>query len=206
MANVQHSTLTDPNLHEPKGASTAAADQLYRSNGSGSGTWTNANRFPGTGWGQYRNATFVGTTFDAFTTTDKLLTFTEETLVDQLPISFAGTTFNQVNVSTDTLRFSATGDLYAITLTFEVYSTSGTPVSMDLHIYGSSDGTTYATNLGETTISLVKGAGQVITETSLFPVTANMVAHGARIFMRTNTGTVNIINIGLVTARVHKAR
>jgi len=206
MANVQHSTLTDPNLHEPKGASTAAADQLYRSNGSGSGTWTNANRFPGTGWGQYRNATFVGTTFDAFTTTEKLLTFTEDVTVSQIPISLGGTTTSLMDLATDTLEFVSAGDLHTITLTFEVYSTSGSPVSLDLHIYGSSDGTTYATTLGETTVSLIKGAGQVITETSLFPVTANMVTHGARIYMRTNTGTANIINIGLITARVHKAR
>ena len=206
MANVQHSTLTDPNLHEPKGASTAAADQLYRSNGSGSGTWTNANRFPGTGWGQYRNATYVGTTTDNFTTTEKLLTFTEDVTVSQIPISLGGTTTSLMNLSTSTLNFVSAGDLHTITLTFEVYSASGSPAHMDLHIYGSSDGTTYTTNLGETTVYLDKGAGQVITETSLFPVTANMVAHGARIYMRTNTGTANIINIGLITARVHKAR
>lgn len=40
MAQVQHSALTDPNLHEPKGASTASVGTVYVSNGSGSGTWT----------------------------------------------------------------------------------------------------------------------------------------------------------------------
>lgn len=39
MANIQHSALTDPNLHEPKGASTAASGKVYVANGSGSGTW-----------------------------------------------------------------------------------------------------------------------------------------------------------------------
>jgi hypothetical protein len=39
MADVQHSALTDPELHEPKGASTATAGQVYVANGSGSGTW-----------------------------------------------------------------------------------------------------------------------------------------------------------------------
>ena len=80
------------------------------------------------------------------------------------------------------------------------------PASVDMKLYGSSDGTTYGTLLGETTVSLIKGAGQIITESSLFPVTANMVTHGARLYLRTNTGTANIINIGLITARVHKAR
>jgi hypothetical protein len=39
MATVQHSVLTDPNLHEPKGVSTAATNNIYVANGSGSGTW-----------------------------------------------------------------------------------------------------------------------------------------------------------------------
>ena len=39
MANVEHSTITDPNLHEPKGISAASADELYFADGGGSGTW-----------------------------------------------------------------------------------------------------------------------------------------------------------------------
>lgn len=39
MANIQHSALTDPQLHEPKGVSTAASGKVYRANGSGSGVW-----------------------------------------------------------------------------------------------------------------------------------------------------------------------
>jgi hypothetical protein len=37
-----HRTLTDPELHEPKGVSTAPADSVYLSTGSGSGLWTPA--------------------------------------------------------------------------------------------------------------------------------------------------------------------
>lgn len=40
MANIQHSALTGSDLHEPKGAATAASGTTYVSNGSGSGTWT----------------------------------------------------------------------------------------------------------------------------------------------------------------------
>ena len=35
----QHNTLTDPELHEPKGVSTASADTVYVAGGSGTGTW-----------------------------------------------------------------------------------------------------------------------------------------------------------------------
>jgi hypothetical protein len=39
MANVSHASITDPNIHEPKGVATAAADKAYVANGSGSGAW-----------------------------------------------------------------------------------------------------------------------------------------------------------------------
>lgn len=206
MANVQHSTLTDPNLHEPKGASTAAADQLYRSNGSGSGTWTNANRFPGTGWAKYTNTTYVGTTVLPISTTEVLVPFTTDDTVTQIPISLAGTTSPLMDLATEKLLFVSVGDLHSITFNTKIYSTSGSPSFLNLILYGSSDGTTYSTILGDTTVSLVKGAGQVITVSSLIPVTSNMVTHGAKIYMVTNTGTANMIDIGLITARVHKAR
>jgi len=39
MANTGHEALTGTDLHEPKGAAAATADQVYVANGSGSGTW-----------------------------------------------------------------------------------------------------------------------------------------------------------------------
>lgn len=39
MANVQHSTLTDPELHEPKDISTASSGEVYVADGSSSGAW-----------------------------------------------------------------------------------------------------------------------------------------------------------------------
>lgn len=40
MANIQHSAITDPNIHEPKGAASASSGAVYVANGSGSGSWT----------------------------------------------------------------------------------------------------------------------------------------------------------------------
>jgi hypothetical protein len=40
MPNVEHSAITDPNIHEPKGIAAATADQIYVSDGAGSGDWT----------------------------------------------------------------------------------------------------------------------------------------------------------------------
>lgn len=57
MANISHSTLTDPYLHEPKGVAAATTGKQYRSNGAGSGAWEKIN-----GFGQYQDSrTTVGT-------------------------------------------------------------------------------------------------------------------------------------------------
>ena len=39
MADVQHSTLTDPELHEPKGVTAASSGKVYVADGSSSGAW-----------------------------------------------------------------------------------------------------------------------------------------------------------------------
>lgn len=39
MADLQHSTLTDPKIHEPKGVSTATSGHVYIADGAGSGSW-----------------------------------------------------------------------------------------------------------------------------------------------------------------------
>lgn len=210
MANVQHSSLTDPNLHEPKGVSTATANQLYFADGAGSGNWRNYSRIPGTGWGKYSNVNYTGTTYLTLpANTETVIPF--DTAVDEtnLPMSISGTTTSLMNLGTEKLQFVNVGDLHSLTFTTKIYSFTGSaPSHLDFRLYGSTDGTTYSTLLGETTVSLVKGAGQVITETALFNVTANMASYGAKIKIGIpNTGTsTNIIDIGLITARVHRAR
>lgn len=47
MANVNHSTLTDPYLHEPKGIASAGAGNVYVADGAGSGSWVENHRFIG---------------------------------------------------------------------------------------------------------------------------------------------------------------
>ena len=207
MANIQHKDIPDAQRHEPKGISTASANQLYMSDGSASGSWVAASRMAGTGWAQYSNTTYVGTTTLSITSTEVLIPFTTAVSEAQLPISLAGATpSNLFNTSTNKLSFVAIGDLHAVTVAFETYSTSGSPTFVDLIMYGSSDGTTYSTLLGRKTMPVLKsGGGQHFVETSLFPVTSNMVNHGAQIYLVTDA-TVRIINLGLITGRVHRAR
>lgn len=37
---VQHSTITDPDIHEPKGVASASQGQVYAADGAGSGDWS----------------------------------------------------------------------------------------------------------------------------------------------------------------------
>lgn len=39
MADVQHSAIADPDIHEPKGVAAAASGEVYVANGAGSGAW-----------------------------------------------------------------------------------------------------------------------------------------------------------------------
>ena len=44
MATVEHADIIDPQIHEPKGISIAAANTVYVANGSASGSWTKIPR------------------------------------------------------------------------------------------------------------------------------------------------------------------
>jgi len=211
MANVQHSSLTDPNLHEPKGISTATADQVYISDGSGSGNWRNVSRTPGTGWGQYSNSVYTGSTYLTIDSTGVILPFDTNVNVTQLPITLTGSTGSLMDLTTERLLFVSANDIHSITLGFFIGTETGSAAYVDLSMYTSTDGTTYATLVGETTYPILKSTGgtvnQYINASSLFPVSSNMATYGAKIQLKTATGdAINIKDINLITTRVHKAR
>ena len=211
MANVQHSDLTDADgIHEPKGISTANSNQLYIADGSGSGNWRDITRIPGTGWGKYSNQSYIGTTTLALPSgAETVIPFDTADNEDELPIGIGGATTSLMNLVNNKLQFVNENDLHSLTFTAEIYSFSGSaPAYVDFILYGSSDGTNYNVNLGETTIPILKSSGgQILTETAQFNVTANMATHGAKIKIHVPSGTsTNIINIGLISTRVHRAR
>lgn len=45
MSTIEHTLIADQDLHEPKGISTATANQIYIANGSGSGSWQDLGDF-----------------------------------------------------------------------------------------------------------------------------------------------------------------
>lgn len=45
MTDISHSSIADPNIHEPKGVASASSGEVYVANGSGSGAWTSLNKY-----------------------------------------------------------------------------------------------------------------------------------------------------------------
>lgn len=45
MANINHSSISDPYIHEPKGITTATAGSVYVADGAGSGDWVDAHSY-----------------------------------------------------------------------------------------------------------------------------------------------------------------
>jgi hypothetical protein len=43
--SVQHSAITDPNIHEPKGVASAASGAIYVADGAGSGAWYSPTQY-----------------------------------------------------------------------------------------------------------------------------------------------------------------
>ena len=107
MANINHNTLSDPYLHEPKGITTALAGTIYVANGSGSGAWT-------------AKQTLVGETLTGY--------LEDVSAVEKvyLPIPFAGTISKITTVleasisssnSTVTVKNSAGSSMGTLTIT-----------------------------------------------------------------------------------------
>jgi hypothetical protein len=124
MANVNHSSLTDPYLHEPKGASTATAGEVYVADGVGSGTWTQNHRHVG------GHLTFSTSTPYAHstTTTDTVLNPTF-TLVDNN--GFSGVASPNARIQYD----GAEDISAALTGTFSFQQASGTSRQVELAFY-----------------------------------------------------------------------
>ena len=66
---IAHSTLTDPEIHEPKGASTATSGQVYAATGSGGGAWAKPFKYAGAHTGYSTGTPYV----HAITAVDSVL-------------------------------------------------------------------------------------------------------------------------------------
>lgn len=145
MPNVAHSTITDPNIHEPKGAATALAGEVYVADGAASGGW----KYPGGSvYGNIysKDATIaistIGTTakkFAVFNTNGPSNLVTADHTNDQLTVTVAGV--YKVD-ATFSMATSAAGDAGTYQLHLRVNGTENAAIGCRHYFSGSSDNDT----------------------------------------------------------------
>ena len=203
---IQHNAITDPDIHEPKGASTASADQIYVSDGAGSGTWTNLADLYYTGWSLFEDNAYtdtsgvylsIGTTATPVTV-NKLGANTDET---QAPVDATTTLFN---ASTNEFQPINAGDLYSLQLSFTVQAVTGSPSTLTFDLAYTNDDP--ATIVVAQKVEAVPSAGAHICCLNMLPTTQDLVDFGGQIRLTADAGTVSIKDIKLLITRIHKAR
>ena len=108
-----HNTITDPNIHEPKGIASATIGQVYVSDGAGSGSWQNAPTIPHacirTLEGDSQAVGTIGTTPITlpFTTAGPATVLTADELNNRIVVNEAGDYFVSFQIS---FRTTAAGD------------------------------------------------------------------------------------------------
>jgi len=191
-----HSTLSDPHLHEPKGASTATAGRVYISNGSGSGSWIHIP----TGWGYYQHngsAQVIGTT-DV-----KLLINGSGALTNtaHLPREIRGTSqlWDTTNSKINSIRL---GDFYTVRLDLPITARSAaTELTVSVDVGGGAT---------PSLIALPKfvGVGKtapftVSVDIPLATLTAAAQTNGFQFFLKVDAGSIDITNPSITIARIH---
>jgi hypothetical protein len=196
MANVEHSTLTGAELHEPKGVAGALANKIYISDGAASGTWT----YMPHGWAYYVDTAAA----QNITTTASKLSINglgAATNVDYLPPEIRGSGVLW-NTTTDKITPMKIGDAYSVRIDLPVNAKTGLPTTLifELDIGGGAAPTTVivardiaVTRTPPYTLSIA------------FPIftLATFVTNGGQIFISTDTGTVDVLLPAITLVRTH---
>jgi hypothetical protein len=196
MAEVNHSTLTDPKLHEPKGCSTASSGMVYVSNGAGSGQW----KYIPTGWGYYKDDDSAQnfTSSASKMTLDGAGATTEE---DFLPNAIRGTD-SLWDTTNDFLTPIALGDIYNIRLDLPVTAVASAPtkILVTLDIGGSGSITNALL-----THTVDVPASQPYTVSMNFTVSVNsaFLANGLQVFVASDTGNFDVTKPAILISRTY---
>lgn len=191
MADVQHSGLTDPNLHEPKGVGAAAADKVYVTDGAGSGDFHTTGDITRTGvWNYDDNAT--SSTPITLTPLNTFVDLTNDGLganTLEFPMPDVADPWN---TSTNRIDFSdlAIGDWVDIRIDVTVTTTAANTVTTLAFELGLG-GTPFEISIGA---NYFKAAGtyNITRYLGLFVGSANTRDNPAKIKMKSDAGTATV--------------
>lgn len=200
MANVQHAALTTTDLHEPKGVAGASAFKVYVADGDGSGAWTISPH----GWGMYADSK-TGASDQVVTNSAAKLQNDgagAATVITKLPpaIRGSGTLWDTTNDKFTPMQLH---DAYVITLQAVVTSEASSPT--ELTVQFDIGGTGSVSNVVlERYIELGgRAVPYNINVTGGLYVTATMLTNGVTIYVKTDTGTVDINDFEILINRTH---
>lgn len=224
MANLQHKDIPEAQLHEPKGASTASAGDVYVSDGAGSGTWTTAEALGSgaapagslliadgsgglgftryQGWAQYEDTnTTVGTPSQTLAASTRT-----KWINDGGTLSLTKNPSDLVNPLWDTTNYKhqpvSAFDIYHLRMSFYAENYAGSSPYLDIELdIGGSIGTIFGRG-----VSLRKGgAAQFVS--MAFPVFSGStyLANGGTVYLTYNgTGTCDIYKSSILIVRESK--
>jgi len=182
---IEHVAITDPQIHEPKGASTAANKSVYYADGAGSGSWTDFHDIEDRGWEFQKHSTT-----QVFTTTASRISIdgggTNSTTTYTVP-SIAGST-TLWDTTTGFLNPVAAGDCYMVRFEFPVTAVTGSPAYFELQVDIGGGGTPSnvilhrAFSLYKTPTFYLSGAFPLFT-------TATSLANGFQFFLNVDAAT-----------------
>lgn len=201
MAIIQHESITDPYIHEPKGVATANAGDVYIADGNGSGSWT-ATPVAGTvSQGAYEYG--HNGSADVLTTADTLYELTNDaahpTTINTYGLPGLTDIYDETAGTSGKGRFVfdndgvlALGD--TVHMLIEVYvTTPSTNTSFELLIELGPEGSgDYLTVLEETNF---KTAGTYLVSRGImfFMRTTDILEGGARILARSDTNATEAL-------------
>lgn len=188
------SVVTDPNLPQPKGASTALNKQVYLANGSGGGSWIH---WP-TGWGFYGDAASAQT----FNTTAARLSIdgaAPSTIETYLPPAIRGSA-SLWDTTNDKITPISLGDSYSLRLDLPITGKTGTPTFLTLQ--GDISGAGTPTTVITTNRISVSGTPPYNVSIALpVFVGSTFITNGMQFFLSTDTGTIDVTAPGITIVR-----
>lgn len=200
MANKQHRTISDPDIHEPKGVAGAESGTVYIANGTNSGSWQSLKDFVGTGWGYYEDDTLtLGSPLSVTATSTpgtQLTINSSVTETDELP---SDATSPLWNAGTNKINPIAEGDSYSVRLSLTASNTTGATYAIVYLDVGGASGIIY-----ENPILFPAGDGTKVSLDFTLRVNADFATNGGSLHIYKDGGTLEIIDTSILITRLHK--
>lgn len=195
MANVEHSAITDPNIHEPKGVAAATSGQVYVADGAGSGNWQAQAGNPST-------QVIVSDASDFPTPVSDVITLSANTIYlldgdidignDRFVLS-ANTVIRGLGSTLSTITSTTTGNLFTASNNFTL---EGFAVNCSgATVFACTGGSTESAYLKEFTINTASAVGTFSAWYSLFWDKGAMVSASTGLVM---SGACAILILDLV--------